>query len=78
VPVYTRCHTLPYFSSIRYDEGGYHFNSTCPALSCFCVKVTDAVLEKVAAGCPNLTPLNFHYCTNVTDAEAEWRWVART
>jgi hypothetical protein len=30
--------------------------------------VTDAGLEKIAAGCPSLTSLNLAYCSSVTDA----------
>jgi F-box/leucine-rich repeat protein 2/20 len=36
-----------------------------------CRNVTDAWLEKVAAGCPNLTSLNLQGCRNVTDAGLE-------
>jgi hypothetical protein len=33
--------------------------------------VTDAGLDKVASGCPNLSSLNLSYCEKVTDAGIE-------
>ena len=36
-----------------------------------CESVTDAGLEKIAVGCPNLRHLNLRFCGNVTDAGLE-------